>query len=285
MMNKAKTILLIGALSLSLFACNRNASVNSQLADGSIGIINGQPVAKTEQPYKMTARILDFIPDGYWIPGCTASILSDDLILTAAHCVEDMNIQDMRIGFDVQPLTYESQLNSKTRVDVVKKFTTIEVDNYIVHPLYQKSEYDQDMALIHLKGKIPASFMPTQLLSDEQMKQIKEKQSYQITLVGFGMLSEDPPKESQILRQTTVPGEFEGFHVVTDQTHGSGGCMGDSGGPAYLTLNNQLYLVGVTHGPTIDNLDCHHKGVWGNPNFEKAFLNESAQKMGAAARF
>jgi secreted trypsin-like serine protease len=254
------------------------------LVGDSTGIINGKPVPKTDSAYKMTARIL-LEMDGIWYPVCTASILANDLILTAAHCVKDTETANLRIAFDAQPVSYTGQQDPKTRIDILAKFQTVPVDNYIVHPLYEKSDYDQDMALIHLKGAIPEGFKSAPLMTDDQMKQIDTKRKYVVVLAGFGLFGEDPVIDSDVLRKTSVPAQFEGFHVVTDQTLGSGGCNGDSGGPAYLQLGGKLVLVGVTHGPKIDEQDCHHSGVWGNPNFEKSFLNESAQKMGSSARF
>lgn len=262
----------------------RRAQSRLQLPGFHQGIINGTPVDKADPFFAMTARILQK-DGGTWVPICTASILARDLILTAAHCVDGSSANDIRIAFGAQPLTYEGQQHSATEVDVEARFQTVAVKSFETNPLYGKTDYDDDMALLRLVTSVPGGFHSVALLDESQVKQIDEKKNYPVTLVGYGMLKENPATESDILRQTTVPARFEGLHLITDQTGGSGGCNGDSGGPAYLQIGKDFYLVGVTHGPTVDALDCHHHGVWGNPSREKAFLNKASEKMGSSVRF
>jgi len=232
----------------------------------------------------MTVRILTEA-NGDWYPACTGSIVAPDLVLTAAHCFDSREASRVRIAFGAQPLSYSQQLDPELRVDVLKKFSTRAVEQYVEHPLYGNSDYDHDMALVKIQGTIPAGYLPVPLLADEQMKDISSQKTYQVLLAGFGLLAELPRQESLVLRQTEVSAIFEGSHLITDQTKGSGGCNGDSGGPAYLKVSGGLVLVGVTHGPTLDHQDCRHRGVWGNPNLEKTFLRSAAERMGSAARF
>ena len=91
------------------------------------------------------------------------------------------------------------------------------------------------------------------------------------------MVSERPATQPDFLLRTTVPATFESQFVVTDQTQGSGGCNGDSGGPAFLDLDGTTYQVGVTHGPRAGSVTCHEQGEWMNPALDKEFL-EQAQK-------
>ncbi|MEZ0392774.1 MAG: trypsin-like serine protease [Pseudobdellovibrionaceae bacterium] len=278
-----KKLILPLFLTLAFVGC-RGSRMSSSLSGQQTAIINGEPVAETDPSYAMTARLLMNVSD-VWIPICTVSILAEDLILTAAHCVEDTEATDLRIAFGAQPLSFTNQMDSEKRIDVLAKFKTSQVKEFVSHPLYGISDYDQDMALIRIEQPVPEGFQAAPLLSNEQMKAIKEGENYEVLLAGYGLVQEDPIDDSEILRQTKVSAQFEGLHLVTDQTKGSGGCHGDSGGPAYLTVENKMYLVGVTHGPKNEDPDCHHQGVWGNPNHEKDFLNQAAEKMGAQARF
>lgn len=275
-------VISLSLISVSCFQSKPSASV----FDNSVGIINGQPVDQSSIASSTTARILIVSGEySYWLPVCTASILSEDLILTAAHCVNGNTNDTVRIGFGVEPLTIDSQINPDTRIDVLEKFITLEVTGIIIHPQYTEVGYDHDMALIRVSGKIPEGFQPIPLLSTKQSQSIKEGTIYQVLLAGYGLLSEEPIVESSILRQTNVSAQFEGLHLVTDQTQGSGGCHGDSGGPAYLEMQGAFYLVGVTHGPLEPFMDCHHAGVWGNPSLEKEFLNRAAEKLQSNQRF
>jgi secreted trypsin-like serine protease len=277
---------ILAAILLSLSACHSGQEALSSMTqpESTQEIINGKTVKKNHATFAMTARILKSHDDA-WFPICSASIVSQDLILTAAHCVIGSAPSDLRIAFGAQPLTSAGQENRKTRIDVVTKFKTVAVKKIESHPGFGHTSYDDDMALLLLESEIPAGFRPVSLLSETEAQKISEKKSYPILLVGFGMFAEEPMVESAILRGTSVSGRFEGDHLITDQTKGSGGCNGDSGGPAYLKVGKTYFLVGVTHGPTDGANDCHHEGVWGNPNKEKDFLNQAAEKMGSPTRF
>jgi secreted trypsin-like serine protease len=283
-MKLIKSLWALPLFSLIVVACGPSSVRWNELQGPTTSIINGTPVRKSERIYKMTARVLILRQD-IWYPVCTASIIADDLILTAAHCLNWSNSDEVRVAFDAQPLSFSMQNNPKSRVDVLAKFQTVAVEEFVIHPLYEKSEYNHDMALLKLKGTIPKGFFSVPLLPQADLEMLSPKRKYQVTLAGFGMIDEDPQTESKILRKTKVSARFNELLFVTDQTEGTGGCHGDSGGPAYFEIKGRLFLVGVTHGPKVENPDCHHEGVWGNPSYERAFLNESAQKVGSSARF
>ena len=105
------------------------------------------------------------------------------------------------------------------------------------------------------------------------------KKNGTVTLVGFGLISESPQTGTEVLRMTTLPARFENQFVVTDQTHGTGGCNGDSGGPAFYDVNGKTYQVGVTHGPHGSSTTCAQEGEWMNPALEKEFIADAQKKM------
>ncbi len=254
---------------------------------GAGRIINGVPVTKRDPNYWKTVRLLSKTFNGKYVPACTGTIIGPDLILLAAHCVESVSVEETLIGYEVQPLTIANQQNSKTAVDVSSRFKTSRVLNWMVHPKYGTVDYDHDIAVIQIEGHIPEGFQPATILPKVLMDQILMGKgfSYKLEILGYGLTNDSPWTESEILRRTEVEAYFEGLHVITDQSKGSGGCHGDSGGPAYLEIKGTLYLVGVTHGPTTDSLGCKQKGVWVNPALETEFLNDAAGSFGSEIRF
>ena len=254
---------------------------------GSSRIIGGVPVNKTDHSYWKTVRLMMRTFNGNWVPGCTAIVIAPDLILSAAHCVEDVDsANEMRIGFEVQPLTVEGQQHTQTAVDVVTKFKTSKVVNYQVHPRYSASStFDHDLVVLRIEGSVPAGFVSAIIMPKNLFDTLPANREFPVELVGYGLVKEDPWTESGILRRTTVRGKFSDSYLVTDQSHGYGGCHGDSGGPAFLKWNGIPYLVGVTHGPAMGSTGCAQKGLWTNPVLYIPFLNTAAASLGSVSRF
>lgn len=252
---------------------------------GSSRIIHGTPVLKSEPIYWKTVRLIQPDENRKWVPNCTGIVIATDLILTSAHCVVDWLPRELRVGYEVQPLSYELQSDPKKAINVLKKFKTSRIQNWVIHPQYATVDYDHDLAVVKLEGFVASGFTPLPLLPKHHMDSILMGKEYAVELVGYGMLQQDPWIESTVLRRAQVTAVFEGLHLITDQTQGFGGCHGDSGGPAIMKVNDVSYLVGVTHGPAVGSEGCLQKGVWVNPVLETEFLNKAAEKLGSKARF
>ncbi len=284
-----KKIILVAAIALS--ACSQPASKLVMLANQQQNsIINGTPVTSDSKYAKSVVGLLmrfDITGDGnkVWFSGCTGSILNDKFILTASHCLRDMNTQDLMINFSLGTLSNDKQSNPGSRVtDIEKLFVTRKVKAFKMHPEY-RGPGNHDVAVIELESAIPADHVAVELLPDQYINKAKNNTSFdllpnqKVTLVGFGLISESPQKDTEVLRMTTLPARFENQFVVTDQTHGTGGCNGDSGGPAFYDVNGKTYQVGVTHGPHGQSTTCAQEGEWMNPALEKEFIADAQKKM------
>jgi hypothetical protein len=254
---------------------------------GATRVLNGFPVRKTDHSYWKTVRLMVRTFNGNWVPSCSGIIIAQDLILSAAHCVEDVDsFNSLRIGYEVQPLTVEMQQHQETAVDVVTQFKTSKVVEYKVHPQYRTTaDFDHDLVVLKIEGTIPPGFVPATIMPKAVFDSLPAERKHPVELVGYGLVKEDPWTESSILRRVTVQGVFSDLYLITDQSRGYGGCHGDSGGPAYLKWNGIPYLVGVTHGPAIGSSGCHEKGLWTNPVLEIPYLNEAATKLHSVYRF
>jgi Trypsin len=289
-----KHVLNLTVLACLLFAissCSQEKKSNYSLTQksSSASIINGVVVPEDNELGKSTVGLLIQVKDT-WYQGCTGSIIAKNMILTAAHCLHYLNASrdNLVVTFSLDTVDNEAQENiadPKYVADVRKVFKTVDVANVIAHPKYDGT-VDYDVAVIRLKTDIPQTHKPVEFLPDLYFDPTGAKlwldgKIRDVTLLGFGLISEETGESSTVLRMTTVPAKFDGAIVVTDQTHGTGACNGDSGGPAFLNVGDKSYLVGVTHGPYLDYETCHEFGAYLNPNLFLDFIYGSIDMLNA----
>lgn len=281
-------------LQLTVLACVFVSAIGCSKKKGSLesfaqstqssSIINGEIVAADHELGHSTVGLILKIK-GTWYQACTGSIIAPNMIMTAAHCVGYVNAKrdNIVINFSLNTVANEVQADPDADhiEDVRAVFNTIDVVDIVTHEKYT-SGVDYDIAIIRLKQNIPAThkvaeFLPLNFVDVAAQKLTIDGETKDVTLLGFGLINEETGESSSVLRKTTVPARFEGITLVTDQTHGTGACNGDSGGPAFVQIDQKNYLVGVTHGPYLDYVTCHEFGVYLNPNLFLDFI-EAAQK-------
>ncbi len=158
--------------------------------------------------------------------GCTGSLIDTDIVITAAHCIK-ASVKEIQIIFTTDITQYEPE---KTRKALAIK----------VNPEYQNTKDNEigrhDIALIRIKGDLPAGYHPVELLSELESETLKDGQSSIIAGYGgntWGFLSKI---ELPIAKRL---GENE---ILLAQSNGQGARHGDSGGPAF-TSNGKLWGV------------------------------------------
>ena len=274
-----------------------NNEVNVKNASVMNGIIvkEGTPIA---------ASIVG-IYNSYYNSICTGTLISNNVILTAAHCVPE-KASHVKIVFSNN---IDYMVNAREQ-DVLKQFVLPATD-FKVSPIWDPNnetvEHNTgDIALIKFRGVIPTGFKVATILNDDS----KIKRGAMITLAGFGVDYVDASKEinpskyknldlaiSQgevicqdndkgkylncykveksgegVLRQTTAPLKYfleTEFHV---NERLSGTCNGDSGGPAFINLNGEYFLLGVTsRGAEL----CDDIGVYTNAVYYKQWISDT----------
>jgi len=184
---------------------------------------------------------------------CSGTLISKDLVVTAAHCIRGGCASRIYIGNNSnQPIT--------ERVFRIRKA--------VVHPAYNLFNSSHDIALLVLEKQVP-DVTPRQIASSDLVNQ-----SYSVRLVGFG-ISENGVFGVQFKVDTIVASNFCGA-MEAQQKYGcnadweivAGGlgadsCNGDSGGPAYVLADGRLFLAGATSRATRNSIrPCGDGGVY-----------------------
>lgn len=216
-------------------------------------IVGGMPVAPGAWPNVVAIELP--------LTLCTGTLVSDRVVLTAAHCLENGE----------QP----GQLRVRLGDDIYGPGTSYEVERYGVHPKYCGSDPEVckvdvwDYGYVVLRepvvGVTPARPLVTQEAWDEAMAV-----DAPVTLVGFGD-NEQPlagikrEVEAPIVQFSPSGLEFQAGGMGLDT------CSGDSGGPVFVTLGSgEVLLAGVTsRGFTA----CGKGGFYGTPYPALCWLN------------
>ena len=151
---------------------------------------------------------------------CTGTALTRDLVLTAAHCV-------------ALPIPY--------RIRTYQNDATREVRSVMRHPgfsiaAYAASRATADIALVKLTSPLPDFIVPAGLAAARRVA-VGET----LTVAGFGVTRNKTddglgiPRSAK-LTVTGTPGSLQvRLHdpATLNKRAGLGGCVGDSGGPAF----------------------------------------------------
>ncbi len=221
---------------------------------------------------------------------CTGSLITRDIVLTAAHCV--------------------SSKTSSDKVDVLfgltnVKATSIAAKDWIINPAYVQNpkaddkSIQNDIAIVKLSAAAPADFKLAVLPTAKTIEQLLV--GSKLTFAGFGITNaiirdfkkdqngkpvldkngqpqivEFPSEGSGTLRRVS---DMVVTHITSDQKEISldqrnlkGACHGDSGGPALLQLQDGTDIqVGVTSRGTNELGNCNegviYTGVFGQLEF------------------
>jgi secreted trypsin-like serine protease len=159
---------------------------------------------------------------------CSASVVAQNVVLTAAHCVAEP--ADTRVHFR----------------DEKGEPVMVEVAAIVPHPGYRtdaarRREVSIDMALVRLAEPLPARFKPVALADAGK---IEAGQMFRIA--GFGVMQEGAASTGGALREARVAARLPLSSILLwandPQNKGTGACTGDSGGPI-LALNEPILIA------------------------------------------
>lgn len=253
--------------SISISACSPKKAYIPQTSSQT-GIIGGVEVKPS---YKIKESIVA-VYDAFGDQLCTGSLLPNNIVLTAAHCVGEVE-EDMYIYFGT----------SVTLGILSRPVDKVEVSPYW-YTRKGMSKNRGDIALLHFQGKVPAGYKPATLLSAENHKLLTAGQP--VIIAGYGQsnsVSEDGAGQLRLASVKIANPQFATSEITIDQTKGVGACHGDSGGPAYIVINGKYHLWGVTSRGVNDvNNDCSTQSAFTKILFYQQWINRMAAKLSSS---
>ena len=272
---------------LFLAGCADSDFLDKTRIDGSI--IRGQVVHENDATYKHVALIVhNFKYAGAkhsFSSICTAVVLDQTHLLTAAHCAE--NFENSRV------LLVQNALNTSVDEKLIYK-----IENTIIHESYDLQSEDKenenyDIAILKVDRLLDTKeFNPGYLELPTTQIFLKKSDPKKLnpTILGYGRsstlatLPNDMTENavSGILRKTQIKIDdfkYSKKQIIIDQRNKPGLCMGDSGGPLFIHRDGQLYLQGLSvavlkHGKNKDTVNnaCDDTGIILNLDFLKDWI-------------
>ncbi len=284
----------VTAFALLLASCGPSETRQAHL-ENQTGIRLGKDAHAGDEIAIGTVGIRGFRADGM-TAYCSGSLLPNNLVVTAAHCIEtDMS---MYVVFSTETNLEQAEFLKMARA----------IDGVAIHPEYKKNlrapkdkkaipAPNNDIALVHYRGNTPANYQPVQLLTDYNLL----KEGSTITIAGYG-ISDDSgavqaAKQPNAARDTNIMdtsgvgklrytdvkllGSINSSEVLLDQTQGTGACQGDSGGPSYIRLNHQLYMFGVASrgSPRAPGSPCLDHILYTTVKPYAGFLDKASKRL------
>ncbi|XP_070607651.1 enteropeptidase [Erythrolamprus reginae] len=182
-------------------------------------------------------------------PTCGASLINNEWLLTAAHCV---------YGRNLKPSRWEAFLGLHTNFNLSYPQTVKrKIDQIIINPHYNKRSKDSDIALMRLQFRVNYTDYIQPICFPEKNKQFLP--GTKCSIAGWGQTTQEDSM-SNILQEAEVPlitqqkcKELMPEYNITEnmicagyEKGGIDACKGDSGGPLMCPENKKWFLVGVT---------------------------------------
>jgi secreted trypsin-like serine protease len=230
---------------------------------------------------------------------CTGSLITRDVVLTAAHCVASKTSSD--------------------KVDVlfgltnVKGTVAIAAKDWIINPAYVQNPKEDDksvqndIAIVKLSAVAPADFKLAVLPTAKTIEQLLV--GSKLTFAGFGITNaivrdfkkdqngkpvldkngqplvvEFSSEGSGTLRKvsdlvvTQITSDLK--EISLDQRNLKGACHGDSGGPALLKLQDGTDIqVGVTSRGTNELGNCNEGVIYTGVLGHQDFINKAVAQV------
>jgi trypsin len=222
----------LGAVALAWAGIAANAGEPETKGDFEAKVIGGQPAEEGQYPWLVS---LAYSADGAAF--CGGSVIAEDIILTAAHCVEEIASPD-------DLLVYSGSVDLES-ADIVE---TAVSDIHIAHDYNEPIPMANDWALLLLDEAIDAE--PIDVGTEPEEFDVLETAGWGETGSGYPTVAQwvEVPFVSDDDCEAAYPGEIDAQTMLCAGDLENGGvdsCQGDSGGPIMAPTDEGLILVGI----------------------------------------
>ena len=208
-----------------------------------VKIVGGSQVSSDDPVAQSTVALVISMSQGTAL--CTGSLIDARHVVSAGHC----------LASDPQGAVVEFGLSVSRDSQDQRAIQTFSVNqNYGGSP-------PSDISLITLSEDAPAGYAPVPILSASEPLNDGET----VTLAGYGQTNINDTSTTHLLRKVDtqlVTNSAATEELEVGDTPGRGACHGDSGGPAFVNRNGQLYLVGVTSRDTNPDGRCENNTIY-----------------------
>ncbi len=220
-------------------------------------IINGEPPNAAHHDATVALHELTKQGQIYVLPFCSGTLIAEDVVLTAAHCLNTSSGPKVRtmkpsllaifVGDDPQ-----ADSDSDGTIDLLEHlYATTET---LIHPGFDPYSLQDDIALVRLSQPVVEPVTPVAALP-ASLGLTSADLGATINFAGFG---DDENGDYGVKLQIdgtldglgcSVPGCPDGGYPDSQISYSqptSGPCFGDSGGPAFLFRDSTPYVAGIT---------------------------------------
>jgi hypothetical protein len=295
---KISTLGSIGLMALAAAACSDGGvEVAANVAESSEAII-GPSTPGGRNEVVMLYRIIVGEDGGLYESYCSGSYFAPRVVLTAAHCLEDIYSTQLFVYYgddfaaDYDELTPGGDLFVPPAPGTPSHFS--QADSFEKHPSWDPNLYYPDMGVVYLDRKLPFDPLP---LSRNAVAANRTA-----TISGWGSnVAPTPTTGDGYGVQRTGTTRTLGSPTIADyhpedpnpgmlnaairanvlKTDGrapyANGCFGDSGGPLLINDFGQTYIAGVGY---FTGLSCLDYNLFTRLNPFLPFLDNAYKKGG-----